>query len=119
MAKTSKARLICYDYIAHIQRGDGTTVEISGTRAARSKADVYNALCRRAIDMKGHLVTQNITESDKKDSKVKTLPSPAKNVVEAKKDDTPYVFDNTDIFGTFTKTYTGATAVTFRPRSEE
>lgn len=116
-----KVKKVRFDYIAHIQKEDGTILELEGTRDFATHNDVFTWLRRRSHKEGGWLISQHIEESNKDESgstwgdetEVKKLPAPPVQV------NTPSVFADTSMFGEYKRTYTGALLMRFLPRSEE
>lgn len=113
-----------FDYLAHIVREDGSVIELSGTRRQDNHNEVYQWLLKRAQELSGHLVSQNISDSGEDVPWEDAVPNPllmpdpkperstrARVVV-------PSVFDDTSVFGTFNDTYSGASPITYKVTKE-
>jgi hypothetical protein len=107
-----------FSYIAHIQKEDGTVLELDGIKESPTANDVYQWLQLRCRMLGGWLVSQHISESVVEDNllpwkddepNVPALPAPVRVEV-------PTVFADTAVFGEFTETYEGAIPIKFKPK---
>ena len=101
---------ILLEYLAHVQRSDGSTVELSGTRSEATINDCYKWLVKRAGQLSGHLVSQRINVYDV----ARSIP----DVVPEVKVQVPSVFKDSKVFGVYTTPYVAAQSITYKVTKE-
>lgn len=106
-----------WDYIAHIQREDGTTIEIAGTTLAYTEANAYQDLLQKAAAHDGFLISSSIEAHVPEDGTNAARKMPVLIEHSAVVDETVASvsgFEDTRVFGTFTNTYKGASLCTYK-----
>jgi len=107
----ARADEILFEYVAHIQKENGHTMELCGTRQDRTINDVYVWLCSRACELKGYLISQIIYPAKQggpvpEKKEVIAVPKPKPQV--------PAAFSDRTAFGVYTTPYKGASLCTYK-----
>lgn len=111
-----------FDYIAHVQKDDGSVIELAGTVEEKSHNSVYSWLLERATELGGWLVTQRISSTDPDEPWVDPNPklielqphSKSEAITTVVKEVTKCMFGSTEQFGTYVNTYQGASLCTYK-----
>lgn len=114
-----------FEYITHILRSDGHTVEKAGTCTAESQSHVYSIMAEAAAQLGGWITANHVTEIFEDDFEApwiegevdevetKMLPAPVEET--GKVDETvAVVFGSEEYFGEYEDTYKGASLITYK-----
>jgi hypothetical protein len=115
----AKAHEIMFEYLAHIQKDDGHTLELAGTRDARTINDVYQWLCEMAKELGGFLVSQRIHVGESTNQQARDVAKKRPVVVEAHVPQVPAAFSDRTAFGVYTTPYKAASLCTYKVTKEE
>jgi len=113
----AKANKILFEYLGHVQKPDGHTLELSGTRHDRTINDVYTWLTSQAQELGGFLVSQRIHVGESTNEQLR-LAAPEKKKTEVPTPRIPAAFSDRNVFGVYTTPYKGATAITYKVTEE-
>ena len=113
-----------FEYITHILRSDGHTVEKAGTCTAHSPSHVYSIMAEAAAQLGGWITANHVTEifedeveapwiEGEVDEVPPMLPAPVEDT--GKVDETvATVFGSDEYFGEYEDTYKGASLITYK-----
>lgn len=100
-----------WDYVAHVQKPDGSIAEIAGRKEAYHMKQVWHYLFNKAQDLGGWLLAEHITPAEGAQAPEETPPCTYKETVE---DPTPTI-GCTGVWSEFNgRMYKGATRLTFK-----